>query len=51
LTINGTDGVLSDTGTITIAINNINDNAPIVDDASVALGENASTGTIVVVIS
>jgi hypothetical protein len=43
LTVNGSDGFFSDTGTVDIAVNNINDNAPVVDDATGSIAENART--------
>ena len=51
MTISGSDGVYADTAIITITITNVNDNAPVVDDDTAIVTENASTGTLVVTMS
>ena len=51
LIVSGSDGVYADTATITITITNVNDNAPVVEDDTAVVAENASTGTLVVTIS
>ncbi len=51
LTVQASDGTLSDTAAITINLNNLNDNAPSIIDATVALDENSANGTAVTNIS
>ena len=51
LTVTASDGTLSDTAAITVNLNNLNDNAPAIADASVALDENSANGTAVVNVS
>ena len=45
------DGTLSDTAVITVNVNNLNDNAPNIVDATVSLNENVAAGTAVVNVS
>ena len=47
LTVQASDGSASDTAVITINLNNLNDNAPVITDATVALAENSANGTVV----
>jgi hypothetical protein len=43
LLVSGSDGLFSDSATIDIEITNTNDNAPVVDDATGSIAENAIT--------
>src|SRR4030065_42938 len=45
LTVQASDGTLTDTAVITVNLNNLNDNAPLINDAAVALDENSANGT------
>lgn len=47
LTVNVSDGVSSDIATVTINLNDLNDNSPVANDASVSLDENVINGTAV----
>jgi len=51
LTVTASDGTLSDTAVITVNVNNLNDNAPNIVDATVSLNENVAAGTAVVNVS
>ncbi len=47
LTVEASDGTLTDDATITVNINNINDNTPVFNDQTVSLDENPSVDDIV----
>ncbi len=47
LTVTASDGSLSDTAAITVNLNNLNDNAPNIIDATVAIDENSANATAV----
>jgi hypothetical protein len=47
LTVEASDGSRTDTATITIDVNNLNDNDPLINDATVNVDENAANGTSV----
>jgi gliding motility-associated-like protein len=47
LTVRVSDGTSNDDATITIDLNNLNDNAPVANDTTVSIDENASNGTVV----
>ena len=51
LTVQASDGTLSDTAAITVNLNNLNDNAPSIVDATVALDENSANATAVTNVS
>ena len=51
LTVTASDGTLSDTAAITVNLNNLNDNAPAIADATVAIDENSANGTAVTNVS
>jgi hypothetical protein len=51
LTISGSDGALAGAAVVTIAINNVNDNVPTIDDATGSVDEDAVTGTLVATLS
>ncbi len=51
LTVTASDGTLSDTGSITVNLNNLNDNAPNIVDATVAIDENSANATAVINVS
>ena len=51
LTVTASDGTLSDTAAITVNLNNLNDNAPAIADATRRLDENSANGTAVVNVS
>jgi hypothetical protein len=51
LVIEVMDGILRSTGSVSIDLINVNDNAPVVADDSATIGENATTGTIVLTVS
>ncbi|MFM9888153.1 MAG: cadherin repeat domain-containing protein, partial [Burkholderiales bacterium] len=51
LTVTASDGSLSDTAAITVNLNNLNDNAPAIADATVAIDENSANTTAVTNIS
>ncbi len=51
LTVTASDGSLSDTAAITVNLNNLNDNAPAIADATVAIDENSANGSAVVNVS
>ncbi|MEM7029049.1 MAG: cadherin domain-containing protein [Chloroflexota bacterium] len=50
LSVTASDGLLTNTASITIAITNVNDNAPVITSATVSLAENATNGTSVVLV-
>ncbi|PWD82458.1 cadherin domain-containing protein, partial [Ignatzschineria cameli] len=45
LTVTATDGTFTDTAEITVKVNNLNDNAPEIEDATVTFDENIASGT------
>ncbi len=47
LTVQASDGVNSDTASVTVNLSNLNDNAPSTSDVSVTLAENSANGTAV----
>ena len=47
LTIETSDGLNTDTADITINLNNLNENTPIINDTTVAIDENSPNGTFV----
>ena len=51
LTVTASDGTLSDTAAITVNLNNLNDNAPNIVDATVAIDENSANATAVINVS
>ncbi len=51
LTVTASDGSLSDTAAITVNLNNLNDNAPNIADATVAIDENSASATAVINVS
>ncbi len=51
LTVTASDGTLSDTAAITVNLNNLNDNAPNITDATVAIDENSANTTAVTNVS
>ncbi len=51
LTVTASDGTLSDTAAITVNLNNLNDNAPNIVDATVAIDEDSANATAVTNVS
>ncbi|MEJ7645812.1 MAG: cadherin domain-containing protein [Chryseolinea sp.] len=51
LTVRVSDGTNPDDATITINLNNLNDNGPVANDATVAINENSTNGTVVYTVS
>ena len=51
LTITASDGTLTDTAAITVNLNNLNDNAPAIADATVAIDENSANATALINVS
>src|SRR6202008_2451972 len=45
LTVRASDGTRSSTGTVTVNLNNLNDNPPVVPSSTVAIDENTANGT------
>jgi hypothetical protein len=51
LTVSGSDGLLADTGIVTVIIHNTNDNIPLIDDLSWSVPETIASGSIVTTVS
>ena len=47
LTVQASDGTRTDTASVTIDVNNLNDNDPLIDDVTTDVDENAANSTIV----
>lgn len=47
VTVGVSDGTFSDTQDVTVTVNNVNDNAPILADVAAAVNENVAAGTVI----